>query len=486
MILKGHSVLVVDNNLKTRQYLTKFLRIHSSSVLSASNAHSAIRVLKIKKVDILITNLEPPEIIGAQILLNFCKKILNIPVFDLFFFTEMVKPRSSYCHQFSHNINNSISEHSYPRQSSNVINISQGKAATKSYSLDDTQNQWGEFVGKTDSMRKIYTLIEEIAPSNTNVFILGETGTGKELVARAVHKHSKRTGPFVSVNCAAIPADLLESELFGHVRGAFSGAHKDRVGKFELADKGTLFLDEITEMRLDLQAKLLRILQEKKIERLGCNNTINPDVRIITSSNRDPENAVESGCLRRDLYYRINVVNIELPPLRERREDVPLLAHNFIKKFAKDIYRKHCYLADEITNNLHSYDWPGNIRELENMIERAVVSNQGVNYDKYKKERKGRRTTDHVLRQTGRRKTDLNPEKLTNETRLFSLELENMAEDISLESNVTRIEVTLLTRALKITNGNKSKAAHLLKTSERILNYKLKKYGLNNLEANVN
>ncbi len=229
-------------------------------------------------------------------------------------------------------------------------------------------------VGESASIRKVYQFIARVAAADTTVLVRGESGTGKELAARALHRNSPRSvRPFVAINCAALTETLLESELFGHERGAFTGALAQKKGKLEVADGGTLFLDEVGEMPQAIQAKLLRVLQEREFERVGGTRTISVDVRVVAATNRDLEEAVKKGGFRQDLYYRLNVVSFEMPPLRERREDIPLLAAYFVSKYAAKFKRKVTGLSSEAREYLMSYDWPGNVRELENAVERAVV-----------------------------------------------------------------------------------------------------------------
>jgi transcriptional regulator with GAF, ATPase, and Fis domain len=217
-----------------------------------------------------------------------------------------------------------------------------------------------------------------VAPTDSNVLILGESGTGKELVAREIHKHSKRAArPMIRVNCAAIPEELFESEFFGHVRGAFTGATRDRAGRFELADKGTIFLDEVSEIPTTVQAKLLRILQERELERVGDERTRTVDVRVIAASNRDLKAAVDAGAFRDDLYYRLNVFPIELPPLRERRDDIAPIAAAFVAQAARRVDRPVPVITQGLVEQLTAYDWPGNVRELQNVLERAMIVSRG-------------------------------------------------------------------------------------------------------------
>ena len=310
-----------------------------------------------------------------------------------------------------------------------------------------------DLVGTAPPMRRVFEVIEKVAPTKSAVLITGETGTGKELVARAIHRRSPRAAQlFVPLNCAAIPADLLESELFGHVRGAFTGAHADREGKFAAADGGTLFLDEIGDMDLRLQAKLLRALQEGVIEPVGGNRRVRVDVRIVSSTNRNLETAIASGGFREDLFYRLNVLRIELPPLRERAEDVPALAAAFLAEFGRELAKGALALTAGAQTILRAYRWPGNVRELRNAMERAAVLATGSEVD----------------------------EALARELLPRSAELAASAGPITLDLDaaVSEIERKTILRALSVANDNKVEAARLLGIGERTLWTKLKKYGL--------
>jgi two-component system NtrC family response regulator len=280
--------------------------------------------------------------------------------------------------------------------------------------------------------------------------VTGESGTGKELLARGIHFSSGRSeGPFVAVNCAAIPENLIESELFGHVKGSFTGAVRDKVGKFELADGGTLFLDEIGDLRVDLQAKILRALQERTVDRVGGMEQVELDVRVIAATNRDLEREVREGSFREDLYYRLSVVILHMPPLRERRDDIPMLAEHFLKKFTKV---GNATLAPEALSRLKSYGWPGNVRELENVIERASVLKQG----------------DSITL------TDL-PEKLLRAGDSAGDIILNLPDEgISLDE----LEKTLIMKALERHKGNQTRAAEYLRITRPTLIYRMEKYGL--------
>jgi Nif-specific regulatory protein len=306
-------------------------------------------------------------------------------------------------------------------------------------------------IGNSNKMREVFQMISQVSKSNATVLIRGESGTGKELAANSIHYNSYRQrAPFVKVNCAAIPANLIESELFGHEKGAFTGAVKRKLGKFELANKGTIFLDEIGSIGLDVQANLLRVLQEKEFDRVGCSRTIKTDVRIVAATNKNLEDAVEDESFRGDLYYRLNVFPIYMPPLRERKTDILLLADHFLEKYARENNREIKRFSTPAIDMLMAYHWPGNVRELENCIERAVLVCDGGVIHSY-----------HLppTLQTGSESDTL--------------------PDLSLDEAVANLEREIIIDALKNTRGNITKAAEILKTTVRIFSYKTKKYGIN-------
>ena len=305
-----------------------------------------------------------------------------------------------------------------------------------------------EFVVFSDKMKSVFELAEKVAPSNATVLIQGESGTGKEVVARFIHAKSGRKGSFVAVNCAAIPETLLEAELFGYEKGAFTGAVSSKEGKFELADKGTLLLDEIGDMPLSLQAKLLRVIQEKEIDRLGGKSPRKVDVRIIASTNRDLEKLVSEGKFREDLYYRLSVIPIKIPPLRERKEEIIPLAEFFIGKFCSIYGKEPLALSEEAKEELLNYHWPGNVRELENVIERAVILASGDTITK---------------------------EELFIEPR--KERKEKPAEDLS----VDELEKMLIKKALDEAGGNIKKASLILGIDEDILRFKIQRYGIKDI-----
>lgn len=304
-------------------------------------------------------------------------------------------------------------------------------------------------------MKAVYDQIRLVAPNKTTVLITGETGTGKELVARAIHSASPRAEElFVPINCAAIPDEMLESELFGYEKGAFTGAHKDRVGKFELAHGGTLFLDELPEMPIGLQAKLLRVLQENVIERLGSNRPVPINIRLIAATNRDPRAAIAENRLREDLYYRVNVFTIALPPLRERPEDIPGLVHHFLAEFGRSGPAAPG-ITDDAIARLKAYSWPGNVRELKNVVERAMVLAAG-----------------QVLEAGHFPLAEVPAREATTPVPVSAPSCKEL--NTALEG----LEEKLIREALDEAQGNKARAARRLGISERSLWYKVKKYGL--------
>jgi DNA-binding NtrC family response regulator len=316
--------------------------------------------------------------------------------------------------------------------------------------------QPSNFIGECQQIKELFNVVMRVAKTSASVIITGETGTGKELVAGAIHYNSKRaSGPFVRVNCAALPEQLLESELFGYERGAFTGAEKLRIGRFEQANKGTIFLDEVADMSLYTQAKVLRVLQEKEFERLGSNESVKTDVRIISATNKDLLEQMEKGLFREDLYYRLNVVTIHLPPLRERGEDVQLLTHFFLKKYSAELNHRINGVDPEAMKMLAGYHWPGNIRELENTVERAMVLAEG----------------ERITRE------DL---KLIFAHRPYVRSVEGNGQLILPEGGVDldELEKSFVVQALERSDYVQKDAAKLLNVSSRVLNYKIKQFGI--------
>jgi len=322
--------------------------------------------------------------------------------------------------------------------------------------LNDRQ-RFDVLVGKSPRMQEVYALIQQVAPSKSTVLISGESGTGKELVAKAIHNHSTRKNQhFVTVNSGSLPPDLLESNLFGHVTGAFTGAVSPKKGLFEIADGGSIFLDEIGTVPLETQSKLLRVIQEKEFMRLGGVDTMRVDVRIIAATNSDLRQLVDEGLFREDLYYRLNVINVSLPPLRQRKEDIPLLAQHFLKKYGDENGRAGLELSPESVQSLLEYDWPGNVRELENVIERAVVLADGA----------------VVTRR-------LIPEHVRSGPTFRLPQVVVPQEGISFRDVITGFEKRLIESSLETSGGVQKKAAQLLGLKPTTLNEMIKRYNIN-------
>lgn len=377
-------ILIVDDEMLVRTFLAETLRRKNLDVLIAESGEKAYALLKEHTFDLIITDMKMPNMSGIDLLkkvkelspqtivvvITAYGSIENaVEAMRLGAFTYLIKPfppdtieaiiDKAREHQ------SLVEENSYLRQ--------QMVGGDGSSSLSKLQ-----IIGKSVEMKKILHEVERAAKSNANIFISGESGTGKEVIAHAIHYGSERASrPFIKVNCAAMPETLIESELLGHEKGAFTGANARRCGRFELAHTGTLLLDEVTEIPLGVQAKLLRVVQEQEFERVGGNKTIKVDVRLISTSNRDIREAISQKILREDLYYRLNVIPILLPPLRERRDDIIPLAEFFLEKMAQENHKEKKKLSKEAQDKLLAYRWPGNIRELANIIERAVVMDQG-------------------------------------------------------------------------------------------------------------
>ena len=314
-------------------------------------------------------------------------------------------------------------------------------------------------VSQCGEMQKIFNVVEKVAKTRSTVLILGESGTGKELIAKAVHTLSGRTGKLVPVNCGAIPEDILESELFGHEKGSFTGAINNRVGRFQLADSGTIFLDEIAEMSPKLQVKLLRVLQERKVDPVGSTRSIDVDVRVIAATNKDLAEEVKAGRFREDLFYRLQVVPVSLPALRERGEDVRLLAQHFLARQAEDAGRPHLSFSPVALDLLGNYRWPGNVRELENVVERLAVLSDGDIIE-------ANHLPEYIC------------EEATLPTELSFSELTLPASGVNFNQLVDSYESKLISSALTQTNGNKKAAAKLLGLNRTTLVEKIKKKGL--------
>ncbi|MDD4913715.1 MAG: sigma-54 dependent transcriptional regulator [Methylococcales bacterium] len=459
-MLRNAKVLVADDEKNGRRMLQILLNRLGCEVLVAADGEEALEIIHTNTVNLLITDLNMPKMDGLALLSALRQEGSELPVIVVTAYgtvetaVEAMKQgaadfimRPLDIEQIEMVVNHALE--SYRLKQENLFLRDQ---------LD--RHGWDEFIGQSSRMHGIYELIRQVAPTKASVFIAGETGTGKELVARAIHRNSGRQGLFVPINCAALPTSMLESELFGYIRGAFTGAIKDRIGKFEYAHQGTLFLDEITEMHPEIQAKLLRVLQENTIERLGSNHSLVVDIRFIAATNRNPRQAVADKLLREDVFYRLNVINVDLPPLRDRQDDILLLANNFVETYRKQMGYRELQLSTAACEILTAYNWPGNVRELKNIMERAVVLSRGAKI-----------AEEHLPQEIFFE----NPQE-----RKIAIENQDCAE--GLEDCISDLEIRMINRALQNADGNKAKAARGLKISERTLWYKLKKYKINSIE----
>jgi two-component system response regulator AtoC len=373
--VKKVKILVADDEAIIRESLSDWLKDVGYQVLTAENGHKALEVIEKEKPGIMIADLVMPGMDGIELMKKAKAQQPNIEVIIITAYasiptaiTAMKEGAYDYiekpfCPERAELLVKKLAEH----QELVEENLSLRHRLEDRYHFEN-------IIAKSSKMQRVIEVIKVVAKSNATVLITGESGTGKELVARAIHSQShRRNKPFVAVSCAALPESLLESELFGHEKGSFTGAYAQKKGKFEFANGGTLFLDEVGEMSANIQVHLLRVLEEKEFTRVGGNEPIRVDVRVISATNKDLKKAIEKQDFREDLYYRLNVVNIELPPLRERKEDIPLLAEHFLHKFAMENQKEITGFSPEAMELVLDYDWPGNVRELENAIERAVI-----------------------------------------------------------------------------------------------------------------
>jgi two-component system response regulator AtoC len=452
MNVSPQRVLVVDDEPHMRRVLEIMLHQTGYEVCAAGNGREALMVIRESPVDLVITDLRMPEMDGIELLACMRKDGFATPVIVITAFGSVESAVEAMKVGATDYMVRPFDVETLELTISRVLRGIE-VVRQNSFMREELNRGWDAFVGSSQSMQAVYELIRQVAPSKASVMITGETGTGKELAARAIHNASSRHDElFVPINCAAIPANILEAELFGYEKGAFTGAVKDRVGKFELANQGTLFLDELTEMPISLQAKLLRVLQEGTLERLGSNRSISLDFRVIAATNRSPREAIRDGQLREDLYYRLNVFAVNLPALRERKTDIPGLVAHFVAKHSRHVFSE-ASLDAGVVSKLESYDWPGNVRELENMVERALVLAGGVRF-----------------------KPEHFPLDIDSAAKNSPERSEDAAPLGPLGPAVDALESRMIRRALERADGSKPKAAALLGISERTLWYKVKKY----------
>jgi len=454
--MSRHNVLVVDDETKMQRILEIMLQEMDLDVVRADNGRDALEVLKREAVDLVITDMRMPVMNGIELIRSLRESNETLPVIVITAHGTVETAVEAMRLGAVDYITRPFEVESVELAVRRAINVGKVQRENR-YLRDELENGWDEFVGGSAPMREMYDFIARVGPSEVPVLIVGETGTGKELVAHAIHKASEREGLFVPINCAGIPETLLESELFGHVRGAFTGATSERVGKFEISNGGTLFLDEVTEMPTALQTRLLRALQENYIERLGSNRRIDLDLRVIAATNREPVSAVSDGQLREDLYYRLNGFRLDVPPLRERGNDVVLLAEHFLNAHARQMRKSAPEMSEAAQRILLAYAWPGNVRELDNLMGRVVLLAGAGDFEA---------VLSRELRKSGAESGSAAGSAA-------------QADEPRLQPRVDALERELIENALACSGGNKAKAARLLDVSERTLWYKLKKFGLN-------
>ncbi|MBI4632588.1 MAG: sigma-54-dependent Fis family transcriptional regulator [Deltaproteobacteria bacterium] len=457
--MKSGRILIADDDDLSRNNLAELLVATGYEVTAVADGQQAMDALVEDKYDLVVTDLRMPRVDGLE-LLKFLKEVSPevvvimitgygtvdsaVNAMKLGAFDYITKP-----------LKDDLVKLTVTRA------LSYAKLKEENIILRDSLKEkygFGTMIGYSDCIRRVFETIEKVSSTDSTVIIYGESGTGKELVARAIHFNSNRKNfPLVPVNCGAIPEDLLESELFGHEKGAFTGAIRNRVGRFELAQGGTIFLDEIGDMSPALQVKVLRVIQEKQFERIGGVKTINADVRIITATNQNLEKAVQEKRFREDLFYRINVIPVHLPPLRERGADIPIMANHFLQKFNKLKNKNVTMIKPEAMDYFMRYPWPGNVRELENLIEMLVV-----------------------MKEDGDIGVDDIPTKILNcgSGGYVSADIEMPAEGICFNDMVCQFEKELLLKALKKSGGIKNRAAKYLNLNRTTLVEKLKRFNM--------
>lgn len=453
-------ILVVDDEESMRDVLSIMLERTGYSVISVASGEEALERLNKEIFDLVITDLRMQGVDGIEVLK--AAKAAS-PETVVLVITAFASAESAV---------EAMKQGAYdyltkPFQIDEVQLIIRNALEKRRLTTENMllkreiagQFSFSQLVGQSEAMQKVFELVRRVANSRSNVLICGESGTGKELVARAIHYNSARSAmPFVAVNCSAVPETLLESELFGHMKGSFTGAMSNKVGLFEVANGGTIFLDEIGDTPPAIQVKLLRVIQEREFRRVGGNQDIKVDVRIVAATNKDLERAVAEGSFRRDLYYRLDVIPIHLPPLRMRTGDIPLLVNHFLERFSKESGKPAPVLSQEAMRVLLAHEWRGNVRELENVIERVVAFSTGGT------------VTEAEVRGWLHRPGAPTPAPI--------LPIELTEDGVDLESLISRIEKDLLLQALERSKWVKKKAARLLRLNTRSFRYRLEKYAI--------
>jgi two-component system response regulator HydG len=463
------TILIIDDNETVREGLAHVVKKMGHAPVVASSGKEGLEKFKEARPDFVITDLKMEGLDGVEVLRSTreldpdCPAMIvtafgtvetAVEAMKLGAFDFLIKPFAPEVVRLK--VERALELRAARRAKGRL-------EAENAYLRGEEQLQFGDIVGSTDTMRRVFAIIDRVAPTETSVAIYGESGTGKELVARAIHTRSRRAqGPFIKVNCGALAETLLESELFGHEKGAFTGAIKRKLGRFELADGGTLFLDEIGDISPALQTKLLRVLQEREFERVGGEATIKVDVRVVSATNKDLSKEVEAGRFREDLFYRLQVVPIHIPPLRDRKEDLPLLAQHFITRLAPRTNPRVNGIDDAALARLYAYRWPGNVRELGNVIEQALVFTDGE------------KITADALPEALRGVAPGTPRAGAEAARDLAVPSGEMA----LPDLLDDLEKQLIWKAFQQAKGVKTETARLLGIKTSALYYKLEKYGI--------
>jgi len=457
------NILIIDDEEVLQDILTVLIRKEGHTPITASTGEEGLAVLEREEIDLILLDLMLPGMHGMEVLRQVRQRNAEVVVVVITAFSSIESAIQAMREGAFHYIPK-------PFKNEEVLltirkGLEQRRLTSENRSLREQLRQrfaFDNILGKSKPMQQVYELIQLAAPAKSNILILGESGTGKELVAKAIHHHSRRAdGPFVTVNSGSMPADLLESNLFGHIRGAFTGAVASKRGLFEVADGGSVFFDEIGNIPIDTQAKLLRVIQEREFMRLGGLDTIKVDVRIIAATNADLEHAVQQGQFREDLFYRLAVISVTLPPLRRRSEDIPLLAQHFLAHYARENEKELREISPRAMEMLIDYPWPGNVRELENAIERAVVLSTGEVL------------TEQLLPASVRQRGESSP---TNGGGLLPPTLPT--NGISFKDAVSQYERQIIIRALQSCGGVQKRAAELLQVKPTTLHEMMKRLNI--------
>jgi two-component system, NtrC family, response regulator AtoC len=493
-------ILVADDEQNLRRVLVAMLRRDGHEVVQAASGAEAIE--RLAEVDVVITDLRMPGADGMEVLRTAARSFPQVPVIMITAYGSVGQAVEAIKAGAFDYIEKPFEQDSIRT----IVDKAIGQAAANRmaprptlYPAHETEAT-GRFglVGQSSEIQGIFAIIEQVADTPSTVLITGESGTGKELVAKALHEHSGRKGePFIKINCAAIPKNLMESELFGYEKGAFTGATSSKPGRFELADGGTLFLDEIGEIPVEMQVKLLRAIQESEFERVGGLKTIKVDVRLVTATNRDLEQETQRGNFREDLYYRLNVVPLQIPALRKRTGDIPLLVTHIIKKFNERLKKTISGIADDALAVLESHSWPGNIRELENVLERTILFTKGERIERADLQLAGASDLSphaHPAAATPGATPVPPATPATSGTSAIDDDDDDAVvgehpsspsgslKDI-VRAETSRVERELIVKALDETGGNVTQAARLLKISRKSLQMKMKEFGLRDKEG---